>query len=358
MQKVWFFMLQKITINILIFVFCLLETSPDFTSVTTTEEKHTETTITDMVHPDIISSSGTTSGTTYLTSTTVSMGSSPGSTYGFSSSSLGTSTTNAATSGFSTLGTTYTIPQTFDTTIPYRETLPPETPSTTVEQIEHEHENIHGHVDLHEPDHENGEINMVDRQQPDYGSEEIDRPPPPLEPETEPPPLIRPSPPIQQFPPTPRSKHKHRPITPEAEERTAMIIGIVAGALIAVILVILLVLWIKSHGDRNYKTEHDIKYGLGPNAALLGNSGTNSSQRDHHAAAAGGQHQSSSGNGYQGNQHNQYNNQHQNGGSSNMQLNGSLRQNGSDRDRNGSMSAGLVQPKPKRNSKDIKEWYV
>jgi leucine-rich repeat transmembrane neuronal protein 1/2 len=139
-----------------------------------------------------------------------------------------------------------------------------------------------------------------------------------------------------------------------------MIIGIVAGALIAVILVILLVLWIKSNGDRSYKTEHDIKYGHGPNAALLGNSGTNSSQRGHHPSAPldNGQ----QGNGYHGN--NSYNNSYNQGssqqynnnnGASNMQLNGSLRQNGSER--NGSMSAGLVQ-KPKRNSKDIKEWYV
>lgn len=320
------------------------------------------------MRPEIISSSGTTSGTTYGTSTTVSMGSSPQSTYGFSSTSLGTSTTNAATSGTSTLGTTYTIQQTFDTTIPYRETVPPEIPSTTVEherehEREHEHDNnkVIEHGRDHElfPDHEehfgHENENIING---DYNEETEPPARPPIE-HTDPPPMIKPSPPVQNNINRNRNKHGGR-VTPEAEERTAMIIGIVAGALIAVILVILLVLWIKSHGDRNYKTEHDIKYGHGPNAALLGNTGTNSSQRDH-----GGAHHSSSVNGYHGSSHsNNYNNNnnqqqqssHQNG-SSNMQLNGSLRQNSTD-GRNGSMSAGLVQPKPKRNSKDIKEWYV
>ncbi|CAO1431878.1 unnamed protein product [Diamesa hyperborea] len=139
------------------------------------------------------------------------------------------------------------------------------------------------------------------------------------EPETEapvyrtPPPVY--SPPVYNPTIRPPPKNKHGRINSETEERTAMIIGIVAGALIAVILVILLVLWIKSNGDRSYKMEHDIKYGHGPNAALLAN--------------------------------------------------GSLRQNGSQHgaDRNGvnggnGVNAGAGQAKPKRNSKDIKEWYV
>jgi neurexin len=60
-----------------------------------------------------------------------------------------------------------------------------------------------------------------------------------------------------------------------------MIIGIVAGALIAVILVILLVLWIKSNGDRSYKMEHDLKYGHGANAALLGKNNNNSDDKNY-----------------------------------------------------------------------------
>lgn len=206
------------------------------------------------------------------------------------------------------------------------------------------------------------------------------------EPETEPPLIFRTPPPFNPNPgfsnnPTRLPpKNKHGRINTEAEERTAMIIGIVAGALIAVILVILLVLWIKSNGDRSYKMEHDLKYGHGANAALLGhNAGNaNNQQQQQHLGGAshgaanahhGGQHNN---NGQQQQQHNQqYGNGYNQGGAqnydarengghhgANMGQNGSLRQHGSQHgDRNG-MSAGLVQPKAKRNSKDIKEWYV
>jgi neurexin len=173
-----------------------------------------------------------------------------------------------------------------------------------------------------------------------------------------------------------------------------MIIGIVAGALIAVILVILLVLWIKSNGDRSYKMEHDLKYGHGANAALLGHNAGNSGHHSnvHHAGSGGsgnnGAHHGNNNNNSGGHHMNQHHNQHYNnqpyqqgngynqssgydahdGGaaghhSPSMGLNGSLRHqqggggSGSHYDRNG-MSAGLVQPKAKRNSKDIKEWYV
>lgn len=149
------------------------------------------------------------------------------------------------------------------------------------------------------------------------------------EPRTEPPTTRAP---IHQPPqyPTMRSKPKGGRINSEAEERTAMIIGIVAGALIAVILVILLVLWFKSNGDQNYKTEHEKShgYGQGPNAALLG-PGSRANDTHHHST---------------------------NG--STMPLNGSLR-NGHDKSNNGMGGVGLVPPKPKkRDSKDIKEWYV
>lgn len=144
-------------------------------------------------------------------------------------------------------------------------------------------------------------------------------------------------PPFVYTNPTTRMKPKNR-INSEAGERTAMIIGIVAGALIAVILVILLVLWFKSNGDATYKTEHDKSsaYGQGPNAALLGNARGSDA---HH---------------------------HQINGST-MPLNGSLK-NGVDKSNMGNNgngnngnngSGGLIAPKPKkRDSKDIKEWYV
>lgn len=288
-----------------------------------------------------------------------------------------TSSTSLATTSTTTHKTTIFIPIQTDTTIPYvvthRETHPPD-PSTP-----DEYDNII--PDNHHPD--------------DY-----DQPPYENEPETEPP-IVKTNP-----PPPRRNDRYERPydgegfggrgekpskpmkprINSEAEERTAMIIGIVAGALIAVILVILLVLWIKSNGDRSYKMEHDLKYGHGANAALLGhNAGHHSNVR--HAGSAGSAnaagHHGGGGNnaaaGHNGSHHmnqpqnnqpyqqeNGYNQNSnydaQDGGhnSPSMNLNGSLRhqqQGSSHYDRNG-MSTGLVQPKAKRNSKDIKEWYV
>lgn len=104
-----------------------------------------------------------------------------------------------------------------------------------------------------------------------------------------------------------------------------MIIGIVAGALIAVVLVILLLIWLKSNGDRNYKADPDKRTSYqGANAALLGNNSCTNGSRPLN-------------------------------GSSNVPLNGSLRLNGSDK----AQVPGLVPQKPKkRDSKDIKEWYV
>lgn len=129
-------------------------------------------------------------------------------------------------------------------------------------------------------------------------------------------------------PPTPygRRKVNRTGVSSEKEERTAMIIGIVAGALIAVVLVILLLLWLKSNGDRNYKADPDKResYGHGANAALLGsNSCTNGSRHPLNG--------------------------------SNVPPNGSLPLNGNDK----AQVPGLVPQKPKkRDSKDIKEWYV
>lgn len=157
-------------------------------------------------------------------------------------------------------------------------------------------------------------------------------------------PTYKPPPPPPPYP-TPRIKKGGR-INSEAEERTAMIIGIIAGALIAVILVILLVLWIKQNGDQNYKTDHEKShgYGHGPNAALLGPSSRGSESHHHHHGTNG----------------------------STMPLNGSLR-NGHDKSASNNMGGGMdsgvshmggngvgmgpTKPK-KRDSKDIKEWYV
>ncbi|GAB0092873.1 neurexin-1 [Sergentomyia squamirostris] len=138
--------------------------------------------------------------------------------------------------------------------------------------------------------------------------------------------------------PTLRPKHKGGRINSEAEERTAMIIGIVAGALIAVILVILLVLWFKSNGDRPYKAEVDKggAYGQGPNAALLGGGA---------AAASNAHHQHPA--------HHPVQQIHHPINGSNLSYNGSLR-NGHDK---ANYMAAVSKPK-KRDSKDIKEWYV
>ncbi|CAH1113681.1 unnamed protein product [Psylliodes chrysocephalus] len=127
---------------------------------------------------------------------------------------------------------------------------------------------------------------------------------------------------IHSLPETPPVKHPYTPkehdrVNSETSEFVALIIGIIAGALIAVILVILVILKFKSRSDRSYKVEESKGYQQGPNAALLGST---SSSNGHHQA--------------------QY------------QLNGSLR--------NGDKSAQLAaqQKQKKRDSKDIKEWYV
>ncbi|XP_034662906.1 neurexin-1 isoform X2 [Drosophila subobscura] len=156
-----------------------------------------------------------------------------------------------------------------------------------------------------------------------------------------------------------RPKAKGGRINSIEEERTAMIIGIVAGILIAVVLVILLVLWLKSNGDRGYKTESEKAAAYGshnPNAALLGNTSTNGSyhqQRQHHQAGAVGQQQLHS----QQQVHNGHNGNGNGGGGGGMMSSGSGSLGyGSD---GRPQMAGLVQPKAKkRDSKDVKEWYV
>lgn len=353
------------------------DASPDFTS--TTEERRTDTTIPETTKQDrdfvVIDSSGTTAlqenthSHTFGTSTTAEAGTSSSSststslkTSVSSSSSSSTITTSIGTSTTtSTRGTTPYVPPQTDTTIPYvvKETIPPE-PSI--------------------PDHDENEI-PYHHPDPDYYDHGNHAPEIPMEPETEPPAVFRTPPPFNPnpgvYPTRMTPKNKHARINTEAEERTAMIIGIVAGALIAVILVILLVLWIKSNGDRTYKMEHDLKYGHGANAALLGHNAGHSSNQPHHGGQA---HHGGHNAGHQNNsnmhqqQNPQYGNGYNQGGGSqnyevngngngaqygsNMGGNGSLRQQGSQHSERNGNNAGLVQPKAKRNSKDIKEWYV
>ncbi|XP_018790359.1 PREDICTED: neurexin-1 isoform X2 [Bactrocera latifrons] len=195
-----------------------------------------------------------------------------------------------------------------------------------------------------------------------------ERPPPHIPSPHETPPYFQMPP---QQPPTYgnnyRSKGKGGRVNSIEEERTAMIIGIVAGILIAVILVILLVLWLKSTGDRNYKTEGEkaAAYGHNPNAALLGNSSTNGSyhqQRHHGTHHQSNGHNASGGGGGSGT-----------GGSGSGSMLGAAGVNSGGVVGYGCISsgiastgadgrpqmAGLVQPKPKkRDSKDVKEWYV
>ncbi|XP_046805678.1 neurexin-1 isoform X2 [Lucilia cuprina] len=188
-----------------------------------------------------------------------------------------------------------------------------------------------------------------------------ERPPPP-------PPIHEPEPGLPYYPlpqpPPPYSNNNYRPkgkggrINSIEEERTAMIIGIVAGILIAVILVILLVLWLKSNGDRNYKTSGEKTiYGThNPNASLLGNTSTN-----------GSYHQ----------QRQQTNNHHQTQDTRSRSHSGIAMRNNGNTDMcnrsapmrvervyhdstdhsEGEDRPGLVKTK-KRDSKDVKEWYV
>lgn len=99
-------------------------------------------------------------------------------------------------------------------------------------------------------------------------------------------------------------------VTSETSEIVALIIGIIAGALIAVILIILVILKFKSRSDNAFKIDDSKSYQQGPNAALLGNSSTN--------------------------------------GQTLYSQNGALR--------NGDKNP--MQKSKKRDSKDIKEWYV
>ncbi|XP_076267809.1 neurexin 1-like isoform X2 [Rhynchophorus ferrugineus] len=119
-------------------------------------------------------------------------------------------------------------------------------------------------------------------------------------------------PPIDYWP-RPKTPPTQR-INSETSEIVALIIGIIAGALIAVILVILIILKFKSRNDRSFKIDDSKEYPHGPGAALLGNTASSTSSQA------------------------QY------------QLNGALR--------NGDKAQMQQKQQKKRDSKDIKEWYV
>ncbi|XP_067618490.1 neurexin 1 isoform X1 [Eurosta solidaginis] len=275
------------------------------------------------------------------------------------------------------------------TTTTSQATSPPEIHSTATEHPTTPYDIVHvfsgggergaGGEQHHGGGEEDDKSNMIFNGEHAHIPEE--RPSPHLPIPHEPPPYYQLPP---QQPPTYgnnyRSKGKGGRVNSIEDERTAMIIGIVAGILIAVILVILLVLWLKSTGDRNYKTEGGkTTYGHNPNAALLGNSSTNGSYHQqrhtdtHHQNLSNGHNTGSGGGGAGGG----------GGGGSGVSGGGG----GGGRSGSGSMlgsagvnsggygcissgmantgadgrpqMAGLVQPKPKkRDSKDVKEWYV
>ncbi|XP_055525432.1 neurexin-1b isoform X3 [Wyeomyia smithii] len=390
------------------------ETSPDVTYTTVDFDKKTDgtTTLTTQGKSESYSPSETTremdstsSGTTGYGSSSSSSSSSGSSSHG-SSSSIGTSstygttvsmgttgTTSGTTSGGTSSRTTYTTGTTGGSST-FGSTTQQQTPSeTTISYRDRDRDHIRETTYPHTPSTtEDDEIIEVRRPDDDEEPEHehktnIGRRPPPVK--VMEPPNPEPEPPFNShqpaYNPTRLPKHKGGRINSEAEERTAMIIGIVAGALIALILVILLVLWIKSNGDRSYKTDDKSGlYGQGPSAALLGGSHTNTHSSQYNTHQQQPHHQqpphyngSGSSGGMGGGHHN-------NGGGT-LPLNGSLRHhhnggngmgggggmgmgsggsgasmgyNGSDR---GSMQSGGMGQPPKaknRNSKDIKEWYV
>lgn len=126
---------------------------------------------------------------------------------------------------------------------------------------------------------------------------------------TEYPELPQPLPPRSTSRPSGDIKKRDR-ISSEAAENTALIIGIIAGTMIAIILIILIILRFKHRSAASYKVDESKNYqrSQGPNAALL-------------PAASSGQFQ----------------------------------QNGNVRNGNGN---GNGNGKAVKKQKDVKEWYV
>ncbi|XP_044728406.1 neurexin-1 isoform X1 [Chrysoperla carnea] len=130
----------------------------------------------------------------------------------------------------------------------------------------------------------------------------------------EPPPIIY-NPPYIVTMRTPRRNNER--IHSETAESVALIIGIVAAILIAIVLIIIIVIRFRPGGETRYKIDESKGGYQGPNAALLGNAGNSNGQTQY-------------------------------------QMNGSAK-NGTDRQMGVPSDRQL---KKKRDSKDIKEWYV
>jgi len=77
---------------------------------------------------------------------------------------------------------------------------------------------------------------------------------------------------INPLTPRPPRRKGQENITSEAAEKTALIIGIIAGAMIAIILIILIILKFKGRSDGSYKVDESktFQQTQGPNTALLG----------------------------------------------------------------------------------------
>ncbi|KAH8243604.1 hypothetical protein KR032_008763 [Drosophila birchii] len=345
------------------------ETTEQFTSTSTArgaESNNEMVTITTTGRSDVTTeqqqhgSSSSSSGSTPSYATTQSSSSSSSSSGGSSStpgqpsttSSAATTSTQRATSSSTSTSTTTSTTSTTTTTT--QATPSPEVRNTVTERETTPYDIYNAGI---------GGSGRNDHDRMQLPDEHLPPPPPPLPPQE--------SPPYGPYGGNTyntnmnnyRPKGKGGRINSIEEERTAMIIGIVAGILIAVVLVILLVLWLKSNGDRGYKTESEKAAAYGshnPNAALLGNTSTNGSyhqQRQHHHQGGGGPGQQQ----HHGQQ--QMHNGHNGNGNGGGGGGGGMMSSGSGSLGYGSdgrpQMAGLVQPKAKkRDSKDVKEWYV
>ena len=66
------------------------------------------------------------------------------------------------------------------------------------------------------------------------------------------------------------NSNNNKRITSETAENVALVIGIIAGALIAIVLIILVILKFKGRPEVNYKIDEGKGFCQDPNAALLG----------------------------------------------------------------------------------------
>ena len=87
---------------------------------------------------------------------------------------------------------------------------------------------------------------------------------------------VPPAPPPPPYIPYPNNNDKRNPIHSDSATNTALVIGIIAGTMIAIILIILIVLKLKNRSGVVYKVDEGKGYGVsscqGQNAALLNQS--------------------------------------------------------------------------------------